>query len=238
MSHQQQNDSSLSDARLNANRQNAQMSSGPRTREGKSVSSQNALKTALTGRAVLLPNDDADRYQAHIQAFFDEITPVGQRETILTQSLADIAWRIERIASFEMILYAKARAFFANCYLDEPEPLRAQLIEFNIYQTHERELRNLQLQDGRLRRQRDRDNNDLRFLQSERKRLVHEKLELAAYASKQAKQEEKPFDPAALGFVFSIAEIDSFIALRQAEKAILAQGSPAVVTAFKRPKAA
>jgi hypothetical protein len=212
MSYQDPTDSSLSDARLNANRQNAERSTGPKTPEGKSISSLNAVRTALTGRTVLLANDDADRYQAHIQAFFEEIAPIGQRETILAQSLADIAWRIERIASFEMATYAKGRALLSNSYLDEPAALRPQLIELDVAQYYERELRNLQLQEGRLRRQRDRDNAELRFLQAERKRLAEQKLELAAQAYKEAKKEGKPFDAATLGFVFSNVEIESFIA--------------------------
>jgi hypothetical protein len=38
---------------------NAQLSTGPRSAEGKAVS-MNAVKTGLTGRTVLLPSDDAE----------------------------------------------------------------------------------------------------------------------------------------------------------------------------------
>ena len=225
---------SPSAARLNANRQNAQLSTGPKTPEGKTVSSQNATKKALTGRTVLLPTENADRYQAHVQAFFDEIAPVGQRESLLTQSLADIAWRLERIASFEMAIYASDRTFYTETYLDEAEPVREQLIELAIYRSNERELRNLQIQEARLRRQRDRDSEELRYLQTERRRAVEHQMQLAAHACQMAKREEKPFDPAALGFVFSIEEIESFITLRKAEKAIAAES--AEVSAPTRPR--
>ena len=43
-------DHPISDARLAANRANAQKSTGPSSSEGKATSSKNALKTGLTGR--------------------------------------------------------------------------------------------------------------------------------------------------------------------------------------------
>ncbi len=223
----------VTESRLSANRENAQHSTGPRTPEGKSVSSQNAVKTALTGRTVLLPTDDADLYTSHIEGFRTEWRPTGQRETILVQSVADINWRIERIASLEAAIYAKGRAFFADCYADEPAAIRKQLIELDIYQGNERELRNLALYESRLRRQRDRDIAELRLLQAERRRIEEERKEVAAIAYRKAKQEGNPFDPAALGFDFSIPEIEAFIARRRRET----PGAFSVFPASFTPKA-
>jgi hypothetical protein len=229
---------SQSEARLNANRQNAQLSTGPKTPEGKTVSSLNATKTALTGRKVLLPSDSAERYEAHLQAFFKEIAPEGEREIHLAQSLADIAWRLERIASLEMAIFANDRLFYTECFLDEAEEVRQQLIELAIHRIHERELRNYALQESRLRRQRDRDNEELRFLQAERRRTAEHQMQLAAHACQMAKRENKPFDPADLGFVFSTVEIERFLTLRKAEKAIAAEQESLPVRPSKRPRAA
>jgi hypothetical protein len=226
-------DHSTSESRLNANRQNAQHSTGPKTEEGKLVSSKNAVKTALTGRTVLLPTDDANRYQAHVKAFFDEIAPEGQRETLLTQSLADIAWRLERITNYEMAIYAVDRVFYAETYKDEPEPIRAQLVELAIFRSNERELRNLHIQEARLRRQRERDNDELHYLQAERRALKEQRLALAAYAYQQAKKEEKPYDPTQFGFVFSTEEIERFLFLKKAEKTIAAEST--AVPSHTRP---
>ncbi len=218
--------SNLSESRLNANRQNAQHSTGPKTPAGKSVASQNAIKTALTGRTVLLPTDDAELYGTHVDSFRVEWGPVGQRETVLVQSLADNAWRIERIASLEAAIYAKGRSFFAESYPEEPASVRKQLIELDIYRSSERELRNLALYESRLRRQRDRDIAELRFLQSERSRVDEEQRELAAQAYREARENNQPFDPAALGFVFSTAEIQAFLALRLAQRRISIAAHP------------
>src|ERR1700760_3772005 len=94
------------EAKLAANRANAQLSSGPRSAAGKAVSSMNAkdeaaplsapkiqgIVTGLTGRTVLLPSDDAEAYRNHLAAYENEFKPVGLRECELVQSLADIQW--------------------------------------------------------------------------------------------------------------------------------------------------
>ena len=131
------------------------------------------------------------------------------------QSCKSLAWRLERISGFEMAIYANERTFLANAYDDEPEALRATLIDLQVHRIHEKEFRNLALQESRIRRQRDRDISELRYLQAERKRLIEERLALAAEALKQAKAENKPFDPSEFGFVFSTAEIERFLTLQK-----------------------
>jgi hypothetical protein len=57
---QSKRESKISEAQLAANnRANAQLSTGPRTEAGKRIASLKAVKTALAGRTVLLPTDDA-----------------------------------------------------------------------------------------------------------------------------------------------------------------------------------
>lgn len=129
-------------ARTAANRSNSQSSTGPRTSTGKAISSQNALKTALTGRTVLLPADDRTRYEAHLTDYFRRFDPVSEHECALVQSLADTWWRLLRIPSLEAALYAKGRAEFV-----EPDPVMVQL---ETYLKYEKQFRNLALQERRL----------------------------------------------------------------------------------------
>ncbi|MGH9437842.1 MAG: hypothetical protein ACRD22_08070, partial [Terriglobia bacterium] len=81
-----------SPAQLAANRANAQLATGPRSAAGKAVSKLNAVKTALTGRTVLLPTDDVAAYEHHVREFLKELNPVGIREQCLAQSIADNMW--------------------------------------------------------------------------------------------------------------------------------------------------
>ena len=73
-------------AQAAASRANGALSHGPTSEEGKATSSLNALKTGLTGRAVLLPSDDAALYEAHLAQFREQYQPVGDQELALVQS--------------------------------------------------------------------------------------------------------------------------------------------------------
>jgi hypothetical protein len=166
----------VSEARLAANTANAQLSTGPRTSAGRAKSSVNAVKTALTGRTVLLPSDDVAAYHKHVRTFADEFQPVGPRESELVQALADHAWRLDRISSIEMSIYAYGHEQFAEQFADRG-PLQAGFTEMHTFLHYEKQLRNLQIQEMRIRRNREKDTAELRRLQQER-------LARAATASK------------------------------------------------------
>jgi hypothetical protein len=123
----------LSPARLAANRANAQLSTGPVSPEGKANSSQNALKTALTGRTVLLPADDAERYERHLAAYDKAYAPIGERECELVQSLADATWRIDRIPGIEEALYVKGCNQFAAEVTDLDPRARLTMLRMHTY---------------------------------------------------------------------------------------------------------
>jgi len=201
----------ISASQLAANRANSQLSTGPKTPEGKAKSSLNAVKTALTGRTVLLPTDDAPAYEDHVDDFFKELRPMGVRECALVQLLADNSWRLDRVFALEMGLYALGRIQFANHFDDEAPALRSNLIEVHAFLTYEKQLRNLQLQFGRLCRQREKETAELRQLQQERNRREKQELETAAKLYTAAKHDRKAFDPAEFGFDFSVEDVEAYL---------------------------
>src|SRR5947199_2841235 len=147
-----------SEAQLAANRQNSQLSSGPKTEAGKAKPSLNAVKTGLTGRTVLLPSDDAAAYEAHVARFFTEYAPANEQEQALVQSIVDTEWRLLRIPSLEMGIYAVGRLELASNFQEVEDPqARAALTEAKIFLTYQRQLNNLSIQENRLRRQREKD---------------------------------------------------------------------------------
>jgi hypothetical protein len=186
---------SISLNRLAANRANAQKSTGPTTPEGKAVSSLNAVKSGLTGRTVLLSSDEVAAYEAHIARFQKELGPVGDQETHLVQALADTQWRLDRIPNLETGLFALGRLRYADLFADvSDEPLRTMLLDAHILMTEGKHFKNLHLQESRLRRQYEKDLQELRKLQAERKQQEEEN------ASKQSKPVAQA---AAVGFEFS-----------------------------------
>jgi hypothetical protein len=201
----------ISAPQLAANRANSQLSTGPKTSEGKAKSSLNAAKTGLTGRTVLVPTDDAARYETHIRDFFKEFQPVGPRECALAQSLADTAWRLARIPALEMAIFAYGRVQFADQFADRELALQPNLIEMHTFLHYEKQLRNLQIQEGRLWRQRDKDTAELRQLQQERISKEKENLQTAAGLYTTAKHDHTPFDPAEYGFDFSVEAVEDYL---------------------------
>ena len=159
---------SVSDAQLAANRANAQLSTGPTSSEGKAKSCLNAVKTALTGRTVLLPADDAADYEHHLRSFEQEYSPVGQRERDLVQSIADTWWRLKRIPCLESALLAKGYAEFVDSFEEYESSVRPAMITAQAFLKYEKQIRNLQLQEARLFRRYEKDRAELKQLQQER----------------------------------------------------------------------
>ncbi len=201
----------VSAAKLNANRANAQLSTGPATHEGKAKACLNAVKTALTGRTVLLPADDADSYQQHVLAYTKELRPLTQRECDLVQSIADTAWRLKRIPALEMAIYAQGRIQFASSFDDHDPSLRPSMMELQTFLTYEKQLRNLQLQEARLARRYEKDTAELRTMQRERDQREAIDFDVASKLYLAAKHDNKPFHPADRGFDFSIDDIESYL---------------------------
>ena len=199
-----------SSAQIAANQRNAQLSTGPTSETGKAKSSLNAVKTGLTGRTVLLPSDDAAVYEAHVAEFMKRLAPVGEDEQNLAQALADTEWRLLRIPTLEMGIYALGRVEFAELFANEDEAVRKHLIQAKIFLVYQRQLNNLCIQEGRLRRQREKDSAALRQLQEDRKRKAQARLDKAARAYILAVHEgrHEEFEPAELVFQFSLAEIE------------------------------
>jgi hypothetical protein len=166
-----------SETRLEVNRANAQLSTGPRTQAGKAKSCLNAVKTALTGSTVLLPADDTAEYERHLEAFEQEFQPVGLRECELVQSIADTWWRLRRIPALEMALFAKGRLEFSDLFEEEDLAARPLLTDAHTFLVYEKQIRNLQLQEARLTRRREKETAELRTLQQDRKQKEKEKPE-------------------------------------------------------------
>jgi hypothetical protein len=159
----------ISEAQLNANRANAEKSTGPTSPEGKATSSLNAVKTGLTGRTVLLPTDDAVIYQQHLDRFFARYAPATDQENDLVQTIADTEWRLLRIAPLEAGIYAIGLRALADLHPDETDPaVRQALIQAEVFRAYRRDLSNLALQERRLRNQRAADIAELKALQQER----------------------------------------------------------------------
>jgi hypothetical protein len=197
-------------AQVTASRLNGALSHGPTSDSGKATSSLNALTTGLTGRTVLLPSEDAALYEAHLAQFREQYQPVGEQELALVQSLADTHWRIARIPSLEMGIYALGRLEFADLLPDHEEGARKILIDAKVFLAYQRQLVNLGIQEGRLRRQAEKDLAALQALQQPRIKATQARLDEAArlYINAVHQNRQQEYDPEALGFEFTLEQIE------------------------------
>ncbi len=95
----------LSERQLDANRRNAQHSTGPRTPEGRAAVSLNALRHGLASQTAVLPNENPEEFRELRDAFFDEYHPAGPTEILLVEQMAISAWRLRRLRALETGLF-------------------------------------------------------------------------------------------------------------------------------------
>ena len=95
-------------ARALASRKNGARSRGPKTREGKARSAQNALKHGMrAAKHVVLPYEDAAEFAGFEAALVEELAPVGALQTVLARRVAVAAWRLARADRIEADLFAE-----------------------------------------------------------------------------------------------------------------------------------
>jgi hypothetical protein len=97
------------DRQIEANQRNARESSGPRTVAGKSRAAENALKHGLVGRHIVLPNENARKYNAFRAGIFLSLDPEGDLESFLADTIVAHAWRLRRIPMLEAAVHRRSR---------------------------------------------------------------------------------------------------------------------------------
>jgi len=196
------------------NKSNARKSTGPRTAAGKHRSSLNALRHGLTGHIVVLPTEDQAAYQRHLQRFVDQFQPKGALEEQLVQSLGDTTWRLNRVPATEAtFLTLAAEDCLDSIRTNEPRAAAA-LAQAHAFHERSHTLANISIYEQRLARLFDRTLKQLREIQAERREQERRQMIDAAQILQMHEERAIPYDPAQDGFVFSTAEIATYIQRR------------------------
>jgi hypothetical protein len=90
---------------IEANRRNAQLSTGPVTEEGKRRSRQNAVRHGLTAETVIDALEDAEDYAAFETAVTADYDAQSAVERELVLRLASLLWRLRRATAIESGLF-------------------------------------------------------------------------------------------------------------------------------------
>jgi hypothetical protein len=194
----------ISEKQLEANRRNAQRSTGPRTAEGKARSSLNNLRHGLTGQITVLPEEDREAHDAFCNRLIAGFNPETPIEEQFANSIAEDVWRLNRVSAIENNIFALGR------HRDRGE-IRNALADAQSFLDHARELNLLSLYEQRIHRNMQRNLNQLRELQKEREADRCRRMEEAKLLAQQSLASGAAFNPIENGFEFSNAEINRAI---------------------------
>ena len=95
-------------AQVLANRENAQLSTGPTTVEGKAKASQNAVRHNLTARGLIVPLGLEQAF-AEVEAILrDSLAPLADLQELVFKRILECAWNLERCRLAEATLFAQS----------------------------------------------------------------------------------------------------------------------------------
>src|SRR5579872_2765076 len=75
---------------------NGAKSRGPKTPEGRAISSMNALKHGISARTHVLQNESQEEFDQMMKGYFDYLQPTNQIENDLITDLVSTRWRLRR----------------------------------------------------------------------------------------------------------------------------------------------
>jgi len=202
----------MTEQQLRANQQNAQLSTGPKTSEGKHKVSMNSLKHGFAGQTVILQPHEIPAYEKHFEAFRKEYKPVGPTEEFLVQSLADLSFSVTQLRAVMTnrmtVIGLRAIPNDNDSHTEETATAVSRARSIN---DEGPSLDTLGRYEQRKMRQFHTTRKELVAIQAARKAEEKAALEEAATL----RRADATWRPEENGFVYSLAEIDRFIQLQQ-----------------------
>ncbi len=218
----------LSEKQLEANRANAQKSTGPKTEAGKKRSALNATRHGLTGQVVVLPEEDLAAFNQLAAEIVASFEPYDAKERQLAQSYATFQWRINRAAAIEdtMFTLGLMEEVAENLNIEHPEAHNATS-NAKTFRAEAQAFERLSIYTQRLVNCAAKVLNELKQLQAERRQRHESEIVEATRLFKLHRMQSKTFDPRQNGFVLTIDRIEAHIhreALNSQAKLALCDG--------------
>ncbi len=95
-----------SQKQIDANRRNAQKSTGAKTPETKAITRLNAKRDGITGQVLTLSEEDRPIFEALKAELIADLAPKTTMELRLANGIAWDTWRLDRLRAVEMNMYA------------------------------------------------------------------------------------------------------------------------------------
>jgi hypothetical protein len=213
----------MTERKHQANIANAQLSTGPRTPEGKRRSSLVARRHQLTSKVYIAPPEEAEAFDAHCRAYRESLAPVGIVESDLVQEIAENRWRLKRARAIENAIFAQGHNQHADAFNSGHPQVDSALAEAETWLDRAPSFALLTTYENRIRRSIEKNTTQLEALQDARKAAYRQAQEEAIRLQQSAESAGETYDPAADflpasahgGFVYSSAEIARLSARRE-----------------------
>ena len=201
----------VSEARLRANRLNAQKSTGPRTEQGKQRSRLNATRHGFTRPGPLFASRGTGRAERHHSQFEQHYQPAGPQEHHLVHMLAQLQHRLHGIMAGTHNLFAIGAAENADLWDVNHPAVQTAFVFAETVRRSKDPLLTLSIYEQRLMRQYEKVLKMLRELQAERKAQEAREQEDLYQVAACHRVAGKEFSPGEFGFVYSNAESEALV---------------------------
>jgi hypothetical protein len=196
------------DKQLEANRSNAQKSTGPKTEAGKRRSSLNAFRHGLTGQVLVLPEEDREAFNQLSEKTMAELQILGEHETQIAKTYVMALWNVQKAMAVQdtMLSLGIMEELAGNLNIDDAQAHNA-VSYAKAFRENSEVFSRISLYTQRLVNQANSLRKQLEDIQSQRFNIARKELNhaIAAYKFKQMMGET--FDPAEFGFVLSLDQI-------------------------------
>jgi hypothetical protein len=217
-----------SPCQIEANRANAEHSTGPATAAGKATTRFNALRHGLTSQVACMSWEDREAFNEFCASMVMEYKPEGVIETQLAQAVAEDNWRINRARAIEHNIFALGHSTAApNVEGDNPQ-IEAALSQAQTFVDQGKAFALITLYEQRINRNLKANLERLREAQAERRaaraRTLQDLLDHKEYDQLRPRIEARAAERGEVpgpeqvplnGFVFSSGEIDYAAFLRR-----------------------
>ncbi len=101
-------------AQIAANQANAKLSTGPKTKEGKTASAQNNFRHGLSGAFLIQEWEDGDKYDQLLEGLRREHQPSAPTQALLVERMAQHWWLGQRALRLQELCFQADAPIFAN----------------------------------------------------------------------------------------------------------------------------
>jgi hypothetical protein len=178
----------ISQKQLEANRRNAQQSTGPKTSEGKERARLNAVRHGLTGQITVMTEEDRAAHDTFCGALIKDLAPSGAMQQQLANRVAEDSWRLNRISAIEENIFGMGFDNYGSVLGDMEDPqLHATLTATVTFARDADQFKLLSLYEQRLNRSVEKNLKLLRQLQADEQAKLETKTVLREKALEEAR---------------------------------------------------